>query len=491
MNETIRTAIFIGVAVALGCVAWFVRPTQPQPEQFSDVGEPFYPEFTDPRDATSLEVIEYDEASGTARPFKVQVVDGVWSIPSHYDYPADGEDRLASTAAAMIDLTKDTVQSDRAQDHEALGVIDPFDETETTLKGRGKRVTLRDKSGSVLADYIFGKAVPDRDHFRYVRLPGKKRTYAVNVDVDLSTRFADWIETNLLDVQRRDVARLTINDYSVDETTGRVEQRGVVELTKQDNAWTMPGAPADRELDTTKVNQMLSALTGLTITGVRPKPESMSSDLRTKDGLTIDLPTRLSLQSKGFFIGSDGSLVSNEGEVTVGTNDGVRYVLRFGEVLYGEGLGVSAGIDEDAEPSAEDEQAGPSAGVENRYLFVTAEFDESLLPPKPEPPAAEDEGEGPPADDASDEGAEETSGDHDAVTGDEGDQGANAAREAYERELAAWEAKVQAGRDRVSELNDRFAEWYYVISATDYDKIRLDREALLKPIETEAGGEGG
>ena len=41
------------------------------------------------------------------------------------DYPADGEDRLANTAASIIDLRKDIVQSDRLQDHETLGVIDP------------------------------------------------------------------------------------------------------------------------------------------------------------------------------------------------------------------------------------------------------------------------------------------------------------------------------------------------------------------------------
>ena len=55
-----------GVAVVMVCLALF------------------YAEFTDPAVAASLEVIDYDEDSGTASPFKVQVKDGVWSIPSHF-----------------------------------------------------------------------------------------------------------------------------------------------------------------------------------------------------------------------------------------------------------------------------------------------------------------------------------------------------------------------------------------------------------------------
>jgi len=45
-----------------------------------------FPNFTDPNQATTLEVIEYDQQSGSARPFKVTFKDGRWTIPSHNDY---------------------------------------------------------------------------------------------------------------------------------------------------------------------------------------------------------------------------------------------------------------------------------------------------------------------------------------------------------------------------------------------------------------------
>ena len=58
--------------------------------------------------------------------------DKKWVIPSHYDYPADAQDRLSKTAAAVMDLTKDTIRSDDVEDQEAMGVIDPLDRKTTS-----------------------------------------------------------------------------------------------------------------------------------------------------------------------------------------------------------------------------------------------------------------------------------------------------------------------------------------------------------------------
>ncbi|UCD75184.1 MAG: DUF4340 domain-containing protein [Phycisphaerales bacterium] len=463
MNQLAKTAGIVVIAVVLVVLVWATAPVAPELDRFDDQGEPFYPDFTDPLKAASLEVIDYDEESGTARPFKVQFKDGVWSIPSHYDYPADGEDRLAATAAGVIDLKKDVIQSDRGRDHEVLGVIDPLDETTPTLTGRGQRVTLRDQAGAVLADFIIGHEAEGKQGFRYVRLPDKKRTYAVKVDVDLSTRFADWIETNVLDVSSYNITEVQVDDYTINEQTGRVESAGSIQLARDEaNKWRLADLPEGRELDEAKVRSMLSAVSGLTITGVRPKPEALTADLRAKENLNLDLPTRLSLQSKGFFISHDGRLLANEGDVTVGTKNGVRYTLRFGEVLYGEGLAVSAGSENEAETGEfESGESGETGQTENRYLFVTAIFDEALLPPRPVPPA---------------EGAAET----ESVEEPSEEETADPAMSAYEQELAAWEEQVEEGREKAGKLNDRFAAWYYVISAEDFQNIRLDMEQLTK-----------
>ena len=100
MDETKKTLTFVAVAVVLAILAFIAAPSKFTPEAFLDQGEPFFPEFVDPNTATTLEVIDYDEATGSAHPFKVTYENGEWTIPSHHGYPADGKDRLAQTAAS-------------------------------------------------------------------------------------------------------------------------------------------------------------------------------------------------------------------------------------------------------------------------------------------------------------------------------------------------------------------------------------------------------
>ena len=98
-KESKKTATFAGVAAALVLLVWITAPRAHEAEGFKHQGEEFYPAFKDPLKAAALEVIDYDELTGVPKPFKVQVVNGMWSIPSHHNYPADGKDRLAKTAA--------------------------------------------------------------------------------------------------------------------------------------------------------------------------------------------------------------------------------------------------------------------------------------------------------------------------------------------------------------------------------------------------------
>ncbi len=108
-----------------------------------------------------------------------------------------------------------------------MGVIDPLDAKATALKGRGKRVTLRDASEKVLADFIIGNEIKGNERKegsggqRYVRVPGQKRIYGVNVKADLSTRFADWIETNLLKVEASKIRRDRFRQLQASGSTRR------------------------------------------------------------------------------------------------------------------------------------------------------------------------------------------------------------------------------------------------------------------------------
>lgn len=540
-NENTKTLSFLAAAAAVLLIAWAARPTPPQTDPNSEVGKFIAPDFQDPLAAASMEIIDYDEETATAKHFKVAQVDGVWSLPSHYNYPADGEKQLANAAASLIDLEILLAIPVRPADRELYGVVDPTEASPGAV-GVGKRVTLADKSNKKLLELIIGKEVKGQQGLRYVRVPGRDVVYHVRINPNkLTTRFADWIEDDLLKLNAWDIQRIIIDDYTIDERTGERVQKEVVRLRYDDAEakWSLDDLAEGEELDTSKLNDLKNAIDDLKIVDVRRKPSGLSRDLRTEEGIQLDQQALLSLASRGFYFLQDGYLHSNQGEVVVTMKDGVEYVLRFGEIARGTETAEAEGAAEGEEGTdGEESETAPSSGP-NRYLFVTAAFNPDVIPkpelePLPEAPAeqsngAEAEGEGEAADgaaatedeNAGDDAAEETAGveSSDEASTDEADSlaadGAAASEDENagdddtaeeadslaaerkrieqenQRKQSEYEKKLEEGQQRVKELNDRFADWYYVISNDVFEKIHLSRSQVIAAAEPgEATGEG-
>ncbi len=436
MNELNKTLAFAGTAVVLALAAVLTAPKPVTPDEFLDLGEAFFPDFTDLNAATTLEVVDFDEETASAKPFKVTNQDGVWTIPSHFNYPADGKDRLAKTAAGIISLKKDDFRTSNVSDFEACGVIDPLDETTTSLKGRGKRVTIKGKGDKVLADLIIGKELKDRKGYHFVRLPDQKRVYVAKVDVDISTKFGDWIDKDLLKVSRTDINKIVIKDYSVNERTRSLEERDVITLNKNGTKWEMEDLPANKRLNTSKVSTLVSAIDHLSIVGVRPKPAGLSDRLEKLEDISdSDI---LSLQQKGYYFTRDNKLVSNEGELIVGTKKGITYTLRFGEIATG------------------DNEGSKEAGGNNRYLFVSVNYSGDVNPEPPIPSNTDFEKK--PEDQWNDEDKEN-----------------KRLQDAHDK----WLKEKQENEKLAKDLKERFGAWYYVISGDAFDKIHLNRQDLL------------
>ena len=433
MSELRKTLTFAGVAVLLGVVAVVSAPRRSAPDAFFDVGEPFFPEFDDPELAATLEIVQWDDTTGSALPFKVTNRGGLWTIPSHHDYPADGAERLATAAAEVISVVKDDFRSDNIADHEALGVIDPLDETVTSLEGRGTRITFKGRGEELLADLVIGHELLERPGFRFVRVPEQKRVYAARFEAEISTVFADWIETNLLEVERDQVNHIVLNEYFLNEQTRQVVRRGEFILDRVAlDQWTANSVPSGMEVDFVQANLLVGAIIEMTIAGVRPKPAGVTGNLR--DAAMAGRITQADfdvLVRRGFYPAPDGGLLSNEGELLVRTTEGVLYTLRFGEIVYGRGDAVVLGDESSDEQDTE--------AAENRYVFITAEFDRPALP---EPPVSETDAH------------------------------------------ASWERRVREGEEKADRLATRFANWYYVIAADSYERIHKPREDFLKEIES-------
>lgn len=448
MNETRKTLIFAGAAVVLAILTMVTAPRQVTPDAFFDEGEEFFPDFKDPNVARTLEVIRFNPETARAVPFKVTFDGTRWTIPSHHNYPADGKDRLAQVAAGLIGITRDDFRTDNAVDYAACGVVDPIDETNPDMEGRGTRVTIKGENDAVLADIIVGKSFEGRDGFHLVRVPGQKRVYGTKLNLELSTSFKDWIESDLMLIEKDEIDQVTLKDYSVEERTGQLDERDTVTLTRAGEEWEMVRTPAGKQVDRNKVNTLIGAIDQLAIEGVRSKPEGLSATLsRASNERKISQGDMLSLQSAGYYFTRDGRMVSNEGEVQVKTADGVTYTLRFGEVVFGTGEAVSSG-------RKTSEGDGPG---ENRYLMITTAFDASRFP---EPPRAANT---------------DFAAKPDSLWTDD-DRANKSLDEGWQR----WKASLDAGRSRSDELNARFAGWYYVISSESFDKLHLTRKDLVR-----------
>lgn len=405
MNEQTRTLTFAGAAVLAALAAFGAwQANQPSTvDGFAEVGEPFFPDFKDPTKATQLTVVDYDKDTREAVTFSVKKNDdGLWTIPSHHNYPAEAEDRLARTATSLLNVEKTAVQSRNKDDWKRYGVVDPATDESATDKQRGQRLTLNDNSGNALVDLIVGNEVEGNAGHYYVREPEENTTYVTELNVDLSAKFSDWIEPDLLKVSSSDIVKIVLDNYSIDEQRGRIVPKELLEFKKEDLSttgdWTLVELKEDtEELDSSPISSIATNLDQLKIVGVRPKPEGLEDDLQIHPAFKQILQAQM--QDQGYFIGpgKDGTgerLYSNEGELIAGTNKGVQYTLYFGEIARGTGKDIEVGLNQEAADSDEeadkdsegDDEAADEEEGPRRYLLVKVDLNQELLGDKPTAP---------------------------------------------------------------------------------------------------------
>lgn len=508
MNDFAKTVLAVVLAAGLATAAYVSAPKPIADATFSDAGEVFFPTFNDPLAAKSLEILGFDEPTATLTPFNVKFDGTRWVIPSHHNYPADAEANMSSASSAFIGLKKDTVITDKASEHQSLGVLAP-DDDKAPLSGRGTRVTLKNGAGETLADLIIGKPVVSAQVGGqvYARVPGKNRVYAVNFTKVVTTKFADWVQTDVLKLGAAEVSGLSVDRYKIDETAFTKTTTETVTISKAPppavppqpaspdappppvQRWTFtatPGGgpgPGEIVLDA-PIDDAVGTLRSMKILGVRPKSEKLvkffagnAAEVRLN---SLDL---MGMTNKGFYVTQDGQFVANEGETDVRCDDGVVYKLYFGELLVATGDELSAGAEPASGDAAKPEDAAKAAAdkknaTEARYVLATVSFDQSLLGPAPVPPTPPSPPEG------YDPAAKPT----DPPTPDSPEVAAyKSAKAKYDADLAtyqqtsnAFNARVDGGKNRYEQLKKSLANWYYVIDSPSFEKLRPTRASLVQ-----------
>ena len=519
MNEQNRTIIHVAIAAVVGLLVIY--------EVSSNLGsgggggggvvidKPLFPDFKDPLTAKSLRITKFDEKLGEMKEFEVAEVKGRWSIPSQSNYPADAKDRLRDVAATLIDLKPIGVATEVAEDHQLYGVVEPVKSTtKAGDQGIGELVQVRNEKGDDIFKLIVGKTVAGEGDAsaagqRFVRKPGEDIVYVAAIDMTkLPVEFDQWIEKDLLQLNALDVSKVTLKDYNIlsPQGNGRYglfpRMEATVAWDAEKGAWKLAqmqryaggkavpdGTTDQEELNKQKLDDLKTALDDLKIINVRRKPPGIDQDLRATADFTNE--TANALREMGFFKideTDDGKLQigSSNGEVLIDMKDGVQYTLRFGnvsndatEAIKGNRyLFVSAQVAPDvltppmlqAEPAV---PAGPEVPKPASGGGGGADCQDEVPDPTkldPTKPAAQD----PPKVDAPKPGP--------PPMVDPAQAAIDKIRKENRRKMEDWEDRKKKATTRVTELNARFADWYYVISEDVYKKVHLSRADIIKEV---------
>ena len=393
MNESKTSALFAAVAVVCLGLAWWSRPDAITNEnQLKDevTGQPVFAKFEDPSEATSFQIVKYDDALGQLDRFEVakDKTSNMWKLPSYEDYPADAAEQVRDATTPLISMPILSVASLDRGDHSLYGVINPDDDKMSVGEsGVGMLVRVKGEANQVLAELVIGKPVDSAEGQHYVRVPTEDATYVVELNTaPFTIDFKKWINQQLLEVRSFDISTVGLRDYVILPTQNGygMSRNFDADLTfdSAKNAWGLEHfvtydkgkaveteLTADEKLQDKPLNDLRNALQDLEIVSVRRKPKGLAADLKADKSLMENKESLQSLVSQGFIPQEsvDGTeIFATGGETLVGTAAGVKYLLRFGEAVT------------DLSGAVEAEDAA-SSGL-RRYLLVSAVLDESKFP---------------------------------------------------------------------------------------------------------------
>jgi hypothetical protein len=524
MNENKKTITFLVAAIAAVAIATLTSPTKRDPSAKPNLmGQALFASF-DPRAVTGIEIVEVDDEDIQSKSIEVTQTEKGWFIrrPGKADYPANEDNQLKDVASMLFDLRIIDQAGEGAGEHSKLGVLDPS-KADATESGIGRLIHLKNSSGSNLASLIIGDEVEGLPGTYFVRKPEQNAVFRVDVRNarNVSSKFVDWVEQDFLDLDKRKIKQITLDNYDVNLAQGQINRKSdPFVLNFADSKWSLTGSNLqdNEELDKEVLDALKDALDDLEIIDVERKPDILVKNLEQGSEFFSNLRDAnnqavvQSLQQKGFYTiaAKDTAgqtvpkVVSNKGEVLVGMESGVEYVLRFGEIYRG--------------PEEDENATGDS-----RYIYAFARLNESLLtppdldalpsstgakgsegdkgpvakpgtPPDFTPPTAPPSITPPPPPagvtaQKSKAPAKTTPADNNSSSEKDAEQAKKKAEEDAEvvrikssnaRKQREYDEKVAQARQKVNELNQNLAGWYYVISNDVYEKIRLDRASFVK-----------
>lgn len=233
-------------------IVWLkFQPRLPDLEPKERIGKKLLEEFNDVSQMGRVEFSRINPESGEIESL-VLIRDkerSEWLIPQMSNFPAENAEQVAKVVAPLIQLTvldvidaptNDTIaKTDRF--HRECGLLSPsnfildlnISNSNNLSNGSALSVKIENENNETLVSLLVGNRVPDsaatRDA-RYVRFPNDDTVYIVDFSGDSTqeqgtTEFVefpnrvsfnpvDWIDNDLLRISRWDVLYMTLRDYS-------------------------------------------------------------------------------------------------------------------------------------------------------------------------------------------------------------------------------------------------------------------------------------
>lgn len=483
-SPLIKTALMGLIAAIISGIAATFYPWPEVVVESDLVGKPLFEAF-DASSVRSISIIKYDSDRNGLDRIELRRSGEKWLIPAKQNFIANNARQISLAVNSLNGKVLENRSSDQ-QDHVLYGVVDPLEfESATNRKSLGTKVILQDRNNRELASLIVGDSPRNESQQlatkHFVRIPGQPNVYVMEVSTDsLVTDFPRWVNSDLLGAASQiPIETIEIKNYRLDAEKLSVESatdlrwiyRCVTNVSKKTRTLEVPAQSA-QESDDDSDKQTKSGDNGLAEIELTPENNAQLQQLGLFLGNIIftdvqrkSPPAAAILKQRAAKKSTDLDSLAKFGFVATDSKSKKDFGLQFkslgGEVVFRttDGVAITILIGAIVENST-----AVNLSL-NHYVMLYATVDESLLP---EPKRSEPNEEETKSDDAEKSDAVKD----DAIA--EQDNAAEKDEKAYLRLVAAREAKLKAATQRAAELNQAYADWYYIVSESIINGLRPD-----------------
>lgn len=449
MKSPFVTTLLMGLmaATAAATASWYY-PWPEMVERSDRIGKPLFESF-EAKDVRRITVVEFDPTRNDLKQIELRRSGETWLLPGFQNYIANNPTQI-SMALNSVNANVLEQRANETQDHVEYGVVDPAEfATPVPRNSLGRKIVLHDRNNVELASLIVGSAPQDpsnqRQNRRFVRITGEPAVYTAEVPPSgLSTNFADWIDSNLLQINP-DIPgeTLMLNRYRV--PADKIDDPAAIQwdyqlkfdlTTQQPSVRKNDQAPRFVELEQSQANLSALSQAGMLLSSqlcqdVRRKPQSVINALKNPQSSSLEVLKPLNSFGIHAFNQQSGNskkvqFQGTHGSLIITTVDGVSVQMVIGSPVDSTNL--------------QDNSDG-------HLMMLLASFDASRYP-QPE-----------------------------SISEDADDQ----TKRAYLRQVEDRKQQLELIQRRVEQINEEFANWFYVMPAAT--ALGLLPELILPPFD--------